>query len=91
MRLFAPAQLDSVETAFAMTIHKSQGSEYDTVVVVLPPETSPLIGRELLYTAVTRTTRRLIVVGTTEAVRKAVQTPGSRITGLTSALASAHP
>lgn len=91
VRLFAPSQLDSVETAFAMTIHKSQGSEYDTVVVVLPPETSPLIGRELLYTAVTRTTRRLIVVGTAEAVKKAVQTPGSRITGLTSALASAHP
>ena len=90
VRLFAPSQLDSVETAFAMTIHKSQGSEYDTVVVVLPPETSPLIGRELLYTAVTRTTRRLIVVGTAEAVRKAVQTPGSRITGLTSALASAN-
>ena len=91
VRFFAPSQLDSVETAFAMTIHKSQGSEYDTVVVVLPPETSPLIGRELLYTAVTRTTRRLIVVGTAEAVRKAVQTPGSRITGLTSALASANP
>ena len=89
VRLFAPAQLESVETAFAMTIHKSQGSEYDTVVVVLPPESSPLIGRELLYTAVTRTTRRLIVVGTAAAVVKAVQTPGSRITGLTAALASA--
>lgn len=86
VREFAPAQLESVETAFAMTIHKSQGSEYPTVVVVLPPSTSPLIGRELLYTAVTRTTRRLIVVGTEAAVVAAVQTPARRITGLTAAL-----
>ncbi len=84
---FAPSQLERVETAFAMTIHKSQGSEYPTVVVVLPPATSPLIGRELLYTAITRTTRRLIVVGTAEAVIAAVQTPARRITGLPEALA----
>lgn len=84
---FAPSQLERVETAFAMTIHKSQGSEYPTVVVVLPPATSPLIGRELLYTAITRTTRRLIVVGTAEAVLAAVQTPARRITGLPEALA----
>ena len=83
---FAPSQLERVETAFAMTIHKSQGSEYPTVVVVLPPATSPLIGRELLYTAITRTTRRLIVVGTAEAVIAAVQTPARRVTGLTEAL-----
>ena len=86
VREFAPAQLESVETAFAMTIHKSQGSEYATVVVVLPPSTSPLIGRELLYTAVTRTTRQLIVVGTEAAVIAAVQTPARRVTGLTAAL-----
>jgi exodeoxyribonuclease V alpha subunit len=86
VREFAPAQLEQVETAFAMTIHKSQGSEYATVVVVLPPATSPLIGRELLYTAITRTTRRLVVVGTEAAVIKAVQTPARRVTGLAAAL-----
>jgi exodeoxyribonuclease V alpha subunit len=86
IREFAPAQLEDIETAFAMTIHKSQGSEYATVVVVLPPSTSPLIGRELLYTAVTRTTRRLIVIGTEAAVVAAVSTPGRRVTGLTRAL-----
>ena len=83
---FAPSQLDGVETAFAMTIHKSQGSEYATVIVVLPPASSPLIGRELLYTAVTRASRRLIVVGSAEAVEAAVCTPGRRVTGLTAAL-----
>jgi exodeoxyribonuclease V alpha subunit len=86
VREFAPAQLEDVETAFAMTIHKSQGSEYATVVVVLPPATSPLIGRELLYTAITRTTHRLVVVGTEAAVIRAVQTPARRVTGLAVAL-----
>lgn len=86
VRLLAPAQLDTVDTAFAMTIHKSQGSEYDTVVVVLPPAESALIGRELLYTAITRSTRRLVVVGTKAAVVAAVNTPGRRVTGLAAAL-----
>ena len=86
LRLLAPAQLDTVDTAFAMTIHKSQGSEYDTVVVVLPPADSALIGRELLYTAITRSTRRLVVVGTKAAVVAAVNTPGRRVTGLAAAL-----
>ena len=86
IRLLAPAQLDMVETAYAMTIHKSQGSEYETVVVVLPPADSPLVGRELLYTAVTRATTRLIVVGTTAAVIACVDTPARRVTGLAAAL-----
>ncbi len=86
VRTLAPAQLDSVETAYAMTIHKSQGSEYATVVVVLPPSTSPLIGRELLYTAVTRATDRLVIVGTAEAVVAAVDHPATRVTGLADAL-----
>ena len=72
---FAPAELDELETAFAMTVHKSQGSEYDTVVVVHPPADSPLVGRELLYTALTRARRRLVVVGSEESLRRAVATP----------------
>jgi len=86
IKTFAPAQLDSVETAFATTIHKSQGSEYDTIVVVLPPATSSLARRELLYTAVTRTTRRLVVVGTAASVVTAVETPSRRSTGLVLAI-----
>ena len=64
-----PVQLSDVETAYAVTVHKSQGSEYPAVVVVLPPAGSPLVGRELLYTAVTRSQRRLLVVGSEESVR----------------------
>ena len=85
---FAPSQLERVETAFAMTIHKTQGSEYPTVIVVLPPAQSPLLGRELFYTAVTRTTARLIVVGTVDAVVAAVEKPALRVSGLAVALIS---
>ncbi|MCU1396531.1 MAG: Exodeoxyribonuclease subunit alpha [Ilumatobacteraceae bacterium] len=86
LRLFAPAQLDMIETAYAITIHKSQGSEYETVVVILPPADSPLIGRELLYTAVTRAIHRLVVIGSTAAVSACVSTPAQRVTGLADAL-----
>jgi exodeoxyribonuclease V alpha subunit len=83
---FAPAELDELETAFAMTVHKTQGSEYDTVVLVHPPSDSPLVGRELLYTALTRAARRLVVVGSEESIRAAVTTPARRVTGLADAL-----
>ena len=86
IRWFVPAQLDMIETSYAMTIHKSQGSEYDTVVVVLPPVDSVLIGRELLYTAITRATRRVIVIGSIGAVVACVNTPAQRVTGLAAAL-----
>lgn len=85
-RDFSPAELDDLDTAFAMTVHKSQGSEYDTVVVIHPPADSPLIGRELLYTAVTRASRRLVIVGSPESIRRAVENPTRRVTGLTAAL-----
>jgi len=87
LRVLAPAQLERVDTAFATTIHKSQGSEFDTVVVILPPAGSPLVGRELLYTAITRSSRRLVVVGSEAAVAACIRSPSRRVTGLTAALA----
>ena len=86
---FDLAELDTVETAYALTVHKSQGSEYGTVAVVHPPASSPLVSRELLYTAVTRAAGRLIVVGSVEAIRQAVLTPTRRVTGLADALRGA--
>ncbi|MGD9764513.1 MAG: exodeoxyribonuclease V subunit alpha, partial [Candidatus Binatia bacterium] len=53
-RSLSPARLPAHETVFAMSVHKSQGSEFDVAVVVLPPEPSPIVSRELLYTGVTR-------------------------------------
>jgi exodeoxyribonuclease V alpha subunit len=78
----SPTRLAAVDTVYAMTIHKSQGSQFSTVAVVLPDPTSPILTRELLYTAVTRARRRLILVGTEDAVRAAVTRPVARASGL---------
>lgn len=86
-----PSQLGEVETAYAMTIHKSQGSEYPAVVVVLPPLRSPLVGRELLYTAVTRTKTTLLLLGDPAVVAAATTRPARRMTGLAEALGGAAP
>ena len=58
MLRFSPLRLGAVETVYAMTIHKSQGSQFDTVAVLLPAPSSRILTRELLYTAVTRARRR---------------------------------
>ena len=79
---FSPLRLGAVETAYAMTIHKSQGSQFDTAAVLLPAASSRILTRELLYTAVTRARRELILVGTEAAVRQAVARPVARASGL---------
>ena len=71
-----------VETMHAMTIHKSQGSQADEVTVLMPPEDSRLLTRELFYTAVTRAKERVRVVGTESSVRAAVQLRAVRASGL---------
>ena len=91
MRYFSPAQLVSTEPVHAMTIHKSQGSEFAQVVVVLPPAGSRLLTRELLYTAFTRARKSLTVVGTAAALRSAVTTPVARASGLSQQLLAAAP
>jgi exodeoxyribonuclease V alpha subunit len=82
-RLIGPSRLDAVETVFAMTVHKSQGSEYDQVTFVVPGADSQLLTRELLYTALTRARRRVLVVGTADSVERAVTRPVARASGLT--------
>lgn len=77
-----PARLAGVETVHAMTVHKSQGSQFAAVTVVLPEPGSRLLTRELLYTAVTRARERLTLVATEESVRTAVTSPIARASGL---------
>ncbi len=79
---YPPSRLGSVDTVHAMTIHKSQGSQFDTAAVLLPDPGSRILTRELLYTAVTRARRRLILLGTEETVRAAVNRPVARASGL---------
>lgn len=81
-RLVRPHRLPAVELVHAMTVHRAQGSQFRRVSVLLPPAASPLLTRELLYTAVTRARDAVRVVGTAEAVRAAVERPVRRASGL---------
>ncbi|MGI5132578.1 exodeoxyribonuclease V subunit alpha [Pseudonocardia sp. CA-107938] len=81
-QLYAPARLPEVATVHAMTVHRGQGSQFRGVTVVLPPAESPLLTRELLYTAVTRARAGVRIVGTEESVRAAVARPVARASGL---------
>jgi exodeoxyribonuclease V alpha subunit len=89
LRELAPSQLDEVETWWAMTIHRSQGSEFPRVVVTLPPDAaSPILTRELLYTAVTRAREHVTVVASEAALRAAIGRPVARASGLAARLAT---
>ncbi|WP_421842192.1 exodeoxyribonuclease V subunit alpha [Mycobacterium sp.] len=78
----APSRLSDVDTMYAMTIHKSQGSQADDVTVLLPSANSRLLTRELFYTAVTRAKRKVRVVGSMASVRAAIERRALRATGL---------
>ena len=79
-----PAYLNYYETAFAMTIHKSQGSEFDQVIVILPEGTSnALLTRELLYTGITRARTSITIQGEMDTIRHSVESCVQRISGIT--------
>ena len=90
-RLVAPARLPPHESFFAVTVHRAQGSEYDEVAVVPGPAESRVATRELLYTAVTRARRRVIVYGSEESIRAAVERATERSSGLRDALDRPEP
>ena len=89
LRLVPPARLPPHESFFALTVHRTQGSEYDEVAVAPGPADSRVATRELLYTAVTRARRRMVVYGAAESVAAAVERPTERSSGLRDALAGA--
>ena len=86
-RAIAPVRLPRHETAFAMTVHKSQGSEFDGVLVMLPEQRSRVLTRELLYTAVTRAKRRVALVADAAVLEQAIATAITRHSGLLARLA----
>ncbi len=81
-----PSRLPPHETVFAMTVHKSQGSEFDRVGLLLPPALSPILTRELLYTGVTRAKTEVRLYGTPEVLQQAVEQRVERASGLRDAL-----
>jgi exodeoxyribonuclease V alpha subunit len=81
LRAIAPVRLPEHETAFAMTVHKAQGSEFDEVAIVLPSEVNRVLSRELLYTAVTRARERVVVVSNVDSLVAALESPARRASG----------
>jgi exodeoxyribonuclease V alpha subunit len=86
VRTIPPSRLPPHETVFAMTVTKSQGSEFQHVLLVLPETPNALATRELLYTAVSRARRRIDIFGSIDVVDHAVSTPIRRDSGLADAL-----
>lgn len=86
LRWLSPARLPPHETVFAMTVHKSQGSEFERVALILPAAVSPVLTRELVYTAITRARERIVVYGTAEVLQEAVRRRIDRASGLREAL-----
>jgi len=81
-RCWRPAQLPAHDLAFATTVHKAQGSEFERVALILPERDSRALGRELLYTAATRARSRLWLWAAPERVREAIARPAMRDSGL---------
>jgi exodeoxyribonuclease V alpha subunit len=86
IRRLPPARLPEYETAYATTVHKSQGSEAETVLLVLPNELSPVMTRELIYTGITRARSRVEIWGTRSVFEAAIARRLQRSSGLRDAL-----
>ena len=82
----APHQLPEHQTVYAMTVHKSQGSEFKHILLVLPDEDVPVLTRELIYTAVTRARERIAIWAGPELLARAVGRSTQRASGLRSML-----
>jgi exodeoxyribonuclease V alpha subunit len=86
LRWIAPARLEAVDSVFAMTVHKSQGSEFGRVLLVLPDMSSPILTRELLYTGITRAREGMVLLAPhagvlADAVTRRVQRAGGLVYG----------
>ncbi len=82
IRYLAPEQLPDHQTVYAMSVHKSQGTEFQKVVLILPDRDLPLMTRELIYTAVTRARQRVEIWGRQEILSAAVERRLHRVSGL---------
>jgi exodeoxyribonuclease V alpha subunit len=81
-RALPPARLPPHQDAFALTVHRAQGSELDDTLLVLPAAPGPVLSRELLYTGLTRARRHVTLVGSAAVVESALRSPTRRHSGL---------
>ena len=85
-RTVHPAQMPPHETAFAMTVHKSQGSEFDIAHIILPPMDSRALSREMVYTAITRARRQVVLWADKDILVQAISRQSHRVSGLSERL-----
>ena len=85
-RHFRLSDLPECEPGFAVTVHKSQGSEFGTVLILIPEQISPVVTRQLLYTGITRSRKKVIIFGSMPMIRQAVQTSVERKSNLQAVL-----
>jgi exodeoxyribonuclease V alpha subunit len=82
IKKYLPARIPHCETVFAMTIHKSQGSEFEEVLIILPETINPVLTKELLYTAITRAKKTIHLVANAAVFSSTVRQRVQRVTGL---------
>ena len=88
VRFILPSRLTAVETVFAMTVHKSQGSEFAHTALILPDRLNPVLTKELLYTGITRARDKFTLIESRGGIFKAsVQRKVERVSGLSQAIA----
>jgi len=86
LRRYSPYRIKEHETAYAMTVHKSQGSEFDHVCLVFPDKDYPVLTRELVYTGITRARKSVLIWGSEHVLKAAVSRRIKRASGLRDAL-----
>ena len=86
VKSFPVSVLPPLETVYAMTIHKSQGSEYDSVLVVMPENNMPMLTKELLYTAITRAKERVAITAQESVLEYTLKRSAARNSGFVNAL-----
>ena len=82
VKKFLPTRLPHCETVFAMTIHKSQGSEFNEILITLPPTMNPVLSKELLYTAITRAREKVIMMADKTVFEQTIEQKTERFGGL---------
>ncbi len=86
LKAFSPSQLPEHQTAFALTVHKSQGSEYRRVVLILPEQDNPILTREWVYTGLSRAREKIVLVADANVLALAIGRRIERVSGLRAAL-----
>ena len=86
IKTYRSTDLPGYDPAFAITIHKSQGSEFKTVLIVIPDRLSPVLTRQLLYTGITRAREKVVFAGNLDIVKQAAGFSVNRMSGLTDGL-----